>query len=75
MRYDSLYLKTSDMAKMIGYSADYLHKNKELLFFEGIHYFPKNKRIDWKVSVMIAWVENKNQTISDKAKEILDLVI
>lgn len=67
-----LYLKTSDMANLIGYSRDYLLKYKEILFFEGIHYFSKEKRIDWKVSKMIEWVEN--QTVSDKAKDIIDLV-
>jgi len=67
-----LYLKTNDMSKLIGYSGDYLLKNREILFFEGIHYFPKEKRIDWKVAKMVAWVEN--QTMSVQAKEILDLV-
>jgi len=69
---NSLYLKTNDMAKLIGYSGDYLLKNRDLLFFEGIHYFPKEKRIDWKVAKMIEWVEN--QTLSDQAKQILDMV-
>jgi len=68
-----LYLKTSSMAKLIGYSSDYLLKNKEILFFEDTHYFTKEKRTNWKVPIMIAWVENQNQ-ISDKAKDILDLV-
>ncbi|UFH58861.1 hypothetical protein [Sulfurovum mangrovi] len=66
------YLKTNDMAKMIGYSKDYLLKHKGVFFFEGTHYFTKQKRTNWKVSSMIAWIENKN--LSDKAKEILDLV-
>lgn len=68
-----LYLKTNDMAKLIGYSGDYLLNNRNVIFFENIHYFPKSKRIDWKVSKMIEWVENQN--LSDKAKNILDLVI
>lgn len=68
-----LYLKTNDMAKLIGYSGDYLLNNRNVIFFEGVHYFPKSKRIDWKVSAIIDWVEN--QTISSQAKEILDLVI
>ncbi len=67
-----LYLKTNDMAKLIGYSGDYLLKNREVLFFEGVHYFPKEKRLDWKVAKMIEWVEGNS--ISDKAKDILDLV-
>ncbi len=68
----SLYMKTSAMAQILGYHGDYLLKNRGVLFFEEIHYFPKDKRIDWKVSEMISWVENKN--LSTKAKEILDLV-
>jgi len=72
MQNKTLYLKTNAMAKLIGYSGDYLLKNREVLFFEGIHYFPKEKRLDWKVSKMIEWVENQN--LSDKAKEILDMV-
>ncbi len=67
-----LYLKTNDMAKLIGYSGDYLLKNREVLFFEGIHYFPKEKRLDWKVAKMIEWVEGNS--ISNQAKNILDLV-
>ena len=67
-----LYLKTNDMAKLIGYSGDYLLKNREILFFKGVHFFPKEKRIDWKVDKMIEWVEGNS--LSDKAKDILDLV-
>ena len=67
-----LYLKTNDMAKLIGYSGDYLLKNREVLFFKGVHFFPKEKRIDWKVDKMIEWVEGNS--ISDQAKNILDLV-
>ena len=67
-----LYLKTNDMAKLIGYSGDYLLKNREILFFKGVHFFPKEKRIDWKVDKMIEWVEGNS--ISDKAKDILDWV-
>ena len=72
MKSNSLYLKTKDMAKLIGYSGDYLLKNREILFFEDVHYFSKEKRINWKTSKMIEWVENQN--LSDKAKEILDVV-
>ena len=69
----SLYYKTNDMAKLIGYSGDFLLKNREILFFENIHYYTKEKRINWKVDKMIEWVENKN--LSNQAKEILDLVL
>jgi len=67
-----LYLKTNAMAKLIGYSGDYLLKNREILFFKGVHFFPKEKRIDWKVDKMIEWVEGNS--LSDQAKNILDLV-
>jgi len=67
------YLRTREMAKMIGYSPDYLLQNRELLFFEGVHYFPKPKRIDWKVAKMVQWVEN--QSISANAQKILDMVM
>lgn len=68
------YLKTSDMAKLIGYSGDFLLKNRGILFFENIHFFAKetNKRIDWKVERMIEWVEGEK--ISDKAKSVLSMV-
>jgi len=72
MSTNPLYLKTNDMGKLIGYSGDYLLKNRGVIFFENIHYFPKNKRTDWKVSKMIEWVENKN--ISAKAKSVLEMV-
>lgn len=67
-----LYLKTNDMANLIGYSGDYLLNNRDILFIEGIHFFPKAKRVDWKVSKMIEWVENQN--LSNQAIEILNLV-
>ena len=72
MKTDPLYLKTNDMAKLIGYSGDYLLKNRDIVFLKGVHYFPKEKRIDWKVSKVIEWVENQN--LSTQAKNILDLV-
>jgi len=72
MKTNPLYLKTNDMAKLIGYSGDYLLKNRDTVFLKGVHYFPKEKRIDWKVSKVIEWVENQN--LSTQAKNILDLV-
>ena len=66
------YLKTNDMAKLIGYSRDFLMGNREILFFKDVHYFPKKRRIDWKVSRMIQWVEGKDT--SNQALEILNLV-
>ncbi len=72
MKTDSLYLQTRSMAQLIGYSKDYLLRNRGILFFEGVHYFTKPRRTNWKVSAMIAWVEGNN--LSDQAKSILDLV-
>jgi len=69
----SQYLKTNDMAKHIGYSGHFLLKNKDVLFFENVHYFSKELRINWKVSEMVAWVENKNT--SDQAKSVLDTIL
>lgn len=68
----STYLKTTAMAKYLGYSKDFLLKNKGLIFFEGEHYFSKDNRIDWKVPTMEAWIENK--CISAQALEILEMV-
>ena len=72
----SEYLPTPKMAELIGYSADYLFKNRGILFFEDTHYFikkfNKKERLDWKVEKMREWVENKD--ISNKAKNILDMV-
>jgi len=70
---NSNYLKTNDMAKYIGYSTHFLLKNKNIIFFENVHYFSKELRTNWKVSEMIAWVENKNMT--DKAKSVLDTIL
>lgn len=67
-----MYLKTKEMAQVIGYSSDFLLNNRNLLFFEDEHYFTKNKRINWKVSKMIDWVENRN--VSPKANAILEMV-
>jgi len=72
MKENPLYLKTNDMAKLIGYSKDYLLKYRGVFFFEGTHFFTKNNRTNWKVDSIIAWIENKN--MSDKAKNILNLV-
>jgi len=66
------YLKTNDMAAYLGYSGDFLLKNRQILFFKDVHYFPKDKRTNWKVSEMVAWVENKNMT--QQVKNILDWV-
>ncbi len=68
----SEYLPIGKMAKMTGYSPDFLRKNIGILFFEGTHFFKKQNRSDWKVSSMIAWIENKN--MSTQAKDILKMV-
>ena len=69
---ESMYVKTTVMAKTLGYSSDFLLNNRGIIFFEGEHYFPQGKRINWKVSTMTAWIENKN--LSTQAQEILKMV-
>lgn len=61
------------MAKYIGYSGDFLLKNRGILFYENVHYFTKDNRINWKVIEMVAWVENKNMT--KQVKSILNIVL
>jgi len=70
---NSQYLTTKKMAFYLGYSSDYLLNNRGLIFFEGVHYFPKDKRIDWKVSTMVSWVEN--QSINSQVQSILQRLI
>ena len=65
-------MKTSHMAKVLGYSSDFLLNNREIIFFEGEHYFTQDKRINWKISAMTDWIENR--TISNQANEILKMV-
>lgn len=60
------------MAKSLGYSADFLLNNRGLIFFEGEHYFAQDKRINWKIEKMVAWIENRN--VSIQALEILERV-
>jgi hypothetical protein len=67
------YLKTNSMAELIGYSGDFLLKNRNILFFENVHYFSKGLRINWKVSEVVSWVENKN--MSHQAKSVLDTIL
>jgi len=69
---ENFYMKTTAMAKILGYSSDFLLNNREIIFFEGKHYFPQGNRINWKVSAMTAWIENKN--VSNQAQEILKMV-
>ncbi len=69
---ESMYMKTKAMAKVLGYSSDFLLNNRKIIFFEGEHYFTHKQRIDWKISAMTAWIENR--TISNQAQEILKMV-
>jgi hypothetical protein len=69
---NSFYVKTKLMAQILGYSSDFLLNNREIIFFEGEHYFTQNKRINWKVSAMTDWIENR--TVSNQAQEILKMV-
>lgn len=67
-----MYLRTKMMAQKLGYSADFLLSQREVLFFEGEHYFCQDKRINWKIEKMTEWIENKS--ISIQALEILERV-
>lgn len=69
---ENMYAKTKIMAKHLGYSSDFLLNNREVIFFEGEHYFTQNSRINWKVSKMTDWIENRN--VSTQAQEILKMV-
>lgn len=68
----NIYVKTKFMGELLGYSSDFLLNNREILFFEGEHYFTQNKRINWKISKMTDWIENRS--ISTQSEEILKLV-
>ena len=69
---ENMYVKTSHMAKILGYSSDFLLNNREIIFFEGEHYFTKDKRINWKITAMTNWIENRS--ISIQSQEILKMV-
>jgi len=69
---ENTYMKTTAMAKVLGYSSDFLLNNRDIIFFEGEHYFPQGNRINWKISAMTNWIENR--TISNQAQEILKMV-
>jgi len=68
----NMYMKTTQMAKNLGYSTDFLLNNRGLIFFEDEHYFTKGRRINWKIAAMEDWIENKN--VSIQALEILEKV-
>ena len=68
----NMYLKTKKMAEILGYSSDFLLNNRGLIFFEILHYFTKDKRINWKIAAMTDWIENKN--VSIQALKILEKV-
>ena len=68
-----MYMKTRTMAKSLGYSSDFLLNNRELIFFEGEHYFTKDRRINWKINAMTDWIENRT-TVSTQVLEILQMV-
>lgn len=69
---NNMYMKTKQMAEVLGYSSDFLLNNRDILFFEGEHYFTQNKRINWKITAMTDWIENKS--ISTQSQEILKMV-
>ncbi len=69
---ENFYMKTTAMAKRLGYSSDFLLNNRGIIFFEGEHYFPQGNRINWKLSAMTDWIENRS--VSNQAQEILKMV-
>ena len=69
---ENAYMKTTAMAKVLGYSPDFLLNNRGIIFFEGEHYFTQDRRINWKIIAMKNWIENKS--ISTQSEEILKLV-
>lgn len=69
---ENFYMKTTAMAKTLGYSSDFLLNNRGIIFFEGEHYFPQGNRINWKLSAMTDWIENRS--VSNQAQEILKMV-
>jgi len=68
-----IYMSTKDMAHAINYSVSFLKENKNILFFEGTHYFcPTTKsHPNWKVEAMCAWVESNPATQSEEANNLL----
>lgn len=71
-----LTLPTSKMAKYVGYSADFLNKNKGVIFFKGKHYnIPSGtKRTAWVVEEMEKWALGRVK-ISPTAQKVLDNII
>lgn len=72
----SFTLPTNKMAKYLGLSADFLNKNKEVLFFKGQHYNnpPGIKRTLWIVEEMENWALGQVK-VSETAKQVLNNII
>ena len=69
-------LPTSKMAQYVGLSADFLRKNKEVLFFAGKHYvrpFGLNKDM-WIVEEMEKWMMGE-VPVSQKAQKVLEGIL
>jgi len=64
------------MAEHIGYSVDFLRKNKGSIFFEGIHYCRPlgSKRDSWIVEEMEKWALGERR-VSDTAKKVLENIL
>jgi hypothetical protein len=57
------FMKTSDMARYLGVSIDWLKKSKRKLFKEGEHYHsPTEKMTLWDVDKMVKWVRGGNES-------------
>ena len=71
-----LTLPTSKMANYLGLSADFLNKNKEVIFFKEQHYTNPSgvKRTLWIVEEMEKWALGQVK-ISPAAQKVLDNII
>ena len=70
------FLPTGKMAHLLGVSADFLRRNRGVIFEEGIHYtIPAGlNRTQWKVEAMQDWAIGKMQ-VSHKAQQVLDRLL
>jgi len=70
----STYLSTGKMAAHLGYSYDWLRKNKHR-FTKGIHYEqPPGAHPRWNVEAMERWLKGEN-TPDPQEEKILETVL
>jgi len=70
------FLPTGKMAHLLGVSADFLRRNRGIIFEEGVHYtIPTGlNRTLWIVEAMQDWAIGKMQ-ISSKAQQVLNRLL